>query len=254
MKTIGGFEYVDLPNLGIEKVKAKIDTGAGVCAIHSSMQDIVVKNGKTCLVYNIMSPNLIFTTSEFKNINITNSFGDTEQRYQVPVQIKINGEIYNIDFTLTDRSDMDCKVLIGKNLIDYGNFIVDIKKIPTINESIDGMVSCDNCNHKWEKNKHSIQPGLCISCGFDNDSGKFFKEEELTEETTSTALYGGGNYFGQMPSYPSYDRNQWKEFPSDEMGIIARRMLTQLVKDCNGNIEKALDQFAFSNPDLLKHL
>jgi hypothetical protein len=38
------------------------------------------------------------------------------------------------------------------------------------------------------------------------------------------------------------------------MGIIARRMLTQLVKDCDGNLEKALDQFVFSNPDLLKHL
>lgn len=254
MKTIGGFEYVDLPLLGIEKVKAKIDTGAGVCAIHSSMQDIVIKNGQACLVYNIMSPNSIFTTNQFKTINITNSFGDTEKRYQVPVQIKINGELYNVDFTLTDRHDMDCKVLIGKNLIDSGNFVVDIKKIPNLNESVTGKISCDNCNHEWEKNEHSIQPGLCISCGFDNESGKFFNNEKLTEDTTNTSLYGGGDYFGQMPSYPSYDRNQWQEFPSDEMGIIARRMLTQLVKDCNGNIEKALDQFAFSNPDLLKNL
>jgi len=254
MKTIGGFEYVDLPLLGIEKAKAKIDTGAGVCAIHSSMQDIVIKNGQACLVYNIMSPNSIFTTNQFKTINITNSFGDTENRYQVPVQIKISGELYNIDFTLTDRHDMDCKVLIGKNLIDSGNFVVDIKKIPTLSESVTGKISCDNCNHEWEKNEYSIKPSLCISCGFDNESGKFFTQKEITEDATSTALHGGGNYFGQMPNYPSYDRNQWKKFPSDEMGIIARRMLTQLVKDCNGNIEKALDQFAFSNPDLLKHL
>jgi hypothetical protein len=254
MKTIGGFEYVDLPLLGIEKIKAKIDTGAGVCAIHSTMQDIVVKNGIACLIYNVMSPNLILTTNKYKKINITNSFGDTEQRYQVSISININGELYDIDFTLTDRSDMDCKVLIGKNLIDLGNFVVDVKKVPTINESVSGIISCDNCSHQWEKNKYSVQPNLCIGCGFDNQTGKFFNQKEITEDATSTALYGGGNYFGQMPSYPSYDKNKWKEFPSDEMGIIARRMLTQLVKDCDGNLEKALDQFAFSNPDLLKHL
>jgi hypothetical protein len=254
MKIIGGFEYIDLPLLGIEKIKAKIDTGAGICAIHSTMQDIVIKNGFACLVYNVMSPNLIFTTKKYKVTNITNSFGDTEQRYQVPISININGELYEIDFTLTNRSDMDCKVLVGKNLIDSGNFIVDVKKVTTINESISGIISCENCNHKWEKNNYSVQPNLCIACGFDNEMGKFFNQKEITEDVTSTALYGGGNYFGQMPNYSSYDKNKWKGFPSDEMGIIARRILTQMIKDYNGNLEKALDQFAFSNPDLLKYI
>lgn len=254
MKIIGGFEHVDFPKLGIEKIKAKIDTGAGVCAIHSTIQDVVIKNGISCLVYNIISSNLVFTTNKYKTINITNSFGDTELRYMVPVLIKINEELYEIDFALTNRGDMDCKVLIGKNLISSGNFIVDLKKITNINESISGKISCDNCKHEWEKNIYSIKPSLCISCGFDNDYGKFFKEKELTEYAETASLPPSETYTSQMPSYSSYEKNQWQDFPSDEMGIIARRILTQLIKDYNGNLEKALDQFAFSNPDLLKHL
>ena len=254
MKIIGAFEYVDFPILGIEKEKAKIDTGAGVCAIHSFMQEIVIKNGETFLCFNVLNPNLVLSTNKFKTVNITNSFGDTEKRYQIPLTIRINSEIYNIDFTLTDRSDMDYKVLIGKNLLDVGNFVIDVKKVTILNESFFDMTICDNCNHKWEKNEYSIQPELCISCGFDNKSGKFYKNQNLKEDVISTALQGGGNYIGQMPSYNAYNNVKWKEFPDEELGIIARRILKDLVKDYNGNLKKALDQLAFSHPDLITYL
>jgi hypothetical protein len=34
-----------------------------------------------------------------------------------------------------------------------------------------------------------------------------------------------------MPSYNAYDRKAWTEYPSDERGILARRILDDLIGD-----------------------
>ena len=173
MKTLGAFEYIDIPVLGIENVKAKIDTGASVSAIHSPFYDTTIKNGLSYVVYKLLNNDALFTTNKFKSINITNSFGDTETRLQVPIIIKINNEYFESDFTLCDRSDLIDKVLIGKNIIKNGDFVVDIKKIIKESEDKNNMIKCDNCSHSWNKSLDDVNPYLCHVCLFDNLSGKF---------------------------------------------------------------------------------
>ena len=171
-KTLGAFEYIDIPVLGLDHIKAKIDTGASTSAIHSPFFDTVIKNGISYVSYKLLNNDAAFCTNKFTVTNITNSFGDTQIRYQVPIMIKMNNEYFEAGFTLCDRSDMADKVLIGKNIIQIGNFVVDIKKI--IQESKEGnMVTCDNCEHKWEISPDDINPYLCHVCGFDNKLGKF---------------------------------------------------------------------------------
>ena len=172
MKIIGAFEYIDIPVLGLENIKAKIDTGASTSAIDSPFYDIVIKNGISYVTYKLLNSDAVFSTNRYTVANITNSFGDTEIRYQIPLAIKINNEYFEVDFTLCDRSEMNDKVLVGKNIIKAGNFVVDIKKI--IKESVEGnMVTCDNCEHKWEISPDDINPYLCHVCMFDNENGKF---------------------------------------------------------------------------------
>lgn len=251
MKTIGAFEYIDFPLLNIENILGKIDTGASISAIHSDFQEITLNNGIEYLSFNIIKPNLILKTKDYKLINVTNSFGEQENKYQINLITKIGGNIFENEFILSDRSNLDQKILIGKNVIDRGDFIVDIKK--QINESSSHNIKCDNCKHCWEKNPYSLNPEHCISCGFDNSSGKFIKIT-ISEEATSSYLHGGGNYTGQLPNYNAYDRKSWTEYPSDERGILARRILDELTKRYNGDKEKALEQFSFSHPNLVIYL
>ena len=171
MKTIGAFEFVDVPVLGLEHIKAKIDTGASVSAIDSPFYDTVIKNGVSYVIYKLLNNDAVFSTNRFIVVNVTNSFGDTEIRYQVPLSIKLNNEYYEANFTLTDRSKMTDKILIGKNIIQQGNFVVDIKKI--IQENKDEMIKCDNCSHSWVKSPEDENPYWCHVCLFDNLTGKF---------------------------------------------------------------------------------
>ena len=170
-KIIGAFEYIDIPVLGLDHIKAKIDTGASTSAIHSPFYDTVVKNGASYVTYKLLNNDALFSTERFTVANITNSFGDTEVRYQIPLVIKMNNEYFEAGFTLCDRTEMIDKVLIGKNIIQIGDFVVDIKKI--IKESIKDMTKCDNCGHLWENNSNDIIPSLCYVCLFDNKKGKF---------------------------------------------------------------------------------
>jgi len=249
MNIIGAFEYVDLPLLNIERVLAKIDTGASISAIHSTFQEITLISGIEYLSFNVIKPNLILKTKDYSLVNVTNSFGEQEKKYKINLITKINNSIFENEFILSDRSNLEQKILIGKNIIDKGNFVIDIKK--QINESKNSIICCDNCKHKWEKNQYSKNPEHCISCGFDNKSGKFIKNISIKEQATSTYLHGGGNYNGQMPSYNAYDRKAWTEYPSDERGILARRILDDLTKRYDGDEEKALEQFSFSYPNLI---
>ena len=171
MKTIGAFEYIDIPVLGLDHIKAKIDTGASTSAIDSPFYDTVVKNGTSYVTYKLLNSDAVFSTNRFTVANITNSFGDTEIRYQIPLVIRINNEYFESEFTLCDRSVMHDKVLIGKNIIQAGDFVVDIKKI--IKESEESMTKCDNCEHKWDASPDDINPHLCHVCLFDNQKGKF---------------------------------------------------------------------------------
>ena len=172
MKTIGAFEYIDIPVLGLENIKAKIDTGASVSAIHSPFFDTVIKNGISYVTYKLLNSDALFSTNKFVVTNITNSFGDTQIRYQVPLIIKMNNEYFEAGFTLCDRTELTDKVLIGKNIINSGDFIVDIKKV-FLKESEGTMITCDNCGHKWEESANDMNPQLCHVCLFDNLNGKF---------------------------------------------------------------------------------
>jgi hypothetical protein len=171
MKTLGAFEYIDIPILGLTGVKAKIDTGASISAIHSPFYDTIIKNGVSHVIYKMLSSDAVFSTNRFSVVNVTNSFGDTEIRYQVPITIKLNNEYFESQFTLTDRKELQDKVLIGKNIIQVGNFLVDIKK--AIQEGEEGTIKCDNCGHIWEKSTEDTNPNLCQVCMFDGFTGAF---------------------------------------------------------------------------------
>jgi hypothetical protein len=118
IKIIGRREFVAFPLLRIDKVEAKIDTGAYTCAIHCN--DIVLKtiNEKQILTFRLFN-NTIYQVDEFTRKKIKNSFGEMEERYIIKTTI-----------SLSDRGNMRYPVLIGRRLLK-GKFIIDVNLIYT---------------------------------------------------------------------------------------------------------------------------
>lgn len=132
-KLIGRIDKLDLPQLGLEKVQAKIDTGAYTSAIHCSKIHIEKdQDGSKLLVYTISGKRLgqgmkakKFKTSEFKLKRIKSSNGQVQERYVIKTKIKIFNKIYNTEFSLSDRSHMKNPILLGRKLLS-GRFVVDV--------------------------------------------------------------------------------------------------------------------------------
>ena len=129
IKIIGRREFVQFPLLNIEKVEAKIDTGAYTCAMHCN--DIILKtiNEKQILTFRLFN-NTIYHVDEFTRKKIKNSFGEMEERYIIKTLIAIGRKKIKTTISLSDRENMRYPVLIGRRLLK-GKFIVDVNLIYT---------------------------------------------------------------------------------------------------------------------------
>src|SRR5690606_29903026 len=118
---IGSTELIDFPRRKIYNVPAKIDTGADTSAVWAS--DISVKRGK--LSFKLFGEGSEFYTGEvitlgrssFTTTTVTNSFGESEERYKVKLSIVVCGRKIRAAMTLADRSKTSYHVLLGRRLL-----------------------------------------------------------------------------------------------------------------------------------------
>lgn len=130
---LGRNEKVDLPNLDLLDLRAKIDTGAYTSVIHCHKIKLVVLNKTNYLYFNLLDPGhpkyekKLFKVTGFTEKRVKNSFGASEIRFAIKTPILIGGKLINAEFTLTDRSEMKYPILLGRKLIN-GKFIIDVSK------------------------------------------------------------------------------------------------------------------------------
>ncbi|MEJ8756296.1 RimK/LysX family protein [Pontibacter sp. H259] len=133
-RLIGRREMVALPELEIEEIEAKIDTGAYTSAIHcSDIHEETTADGNKVICVELLDPShpqynhkkLRFAEYDLREIK--SSFGEVQERYVIRTTIKLFEEEINAEFSLTDRSDMKYPVLIGRKLLK-GRFIVDVSR------------------------------------------------------------------------------------------------------------------------------
>jgi len=127
-KLIGQTEHIDFPELHMEKVVARVDTGAKTSAIWAS--NIKLEDG-------VLSFTLFDNTSEYYTGDvlrtrayhirtIISSIGTKEDRYGVKLLILISGRSIRASFTLANRSLQKYPVLVGRNVL-RGKFLVDVE-------------------------------------------------------------------------------------------------------------------------------
>jgi hypothetical protein len=132
-KIIGRLEYVEFPQLGLEGIVAKVDTGAYTTSIHCEDIKHFEQNGVPYVSFVLLDESHsqyhghTYMWALYKTKQVKNSFGQTEERYSILTQIKVYDEVYNVELSLADRSQMDYPVLLGRKALKR-RFLVDVSK------------------------------------------------------------------------------------------------------------------------------
>jgi ribosomal protein S6--L-glutamate ligase len=126
----GWEEWVELPGLGLPAVRAKIDTGARSSSIHAFMIEPYGRAGKKRVRFGVHPvpdrPDIVvFCSAELiDQREITSSNGETELRYIVQTPLRIGGQEWPIEISLTNRESMQYRMLVGRTAL-RDNIIVD---------------------------------------------------------------------------------------------------------------------------------
>lgn len=129
MQILGRYDRLDLPELGLASIHAKIDTGAYTCSLHCQSTEII--NGRLEFVLldseHPEFTGLKFIFNEFDQRDIKNSFGEVEKRFVIVTSIKIFGEEFTTEFSLCNRGQLRFPILIGRKIL-RDRFLIDVTK------------------------------------------------------------------------------------------------------------------------------
>lgn len=130
MIVLGWREWLTLPELGVARMRAKVDTGARSSALHVDGQWRFVEGGvpwvgfrltlgKTGATRSLQSSAPIFDERE-----VVDSGGHRGRRVFISTSLRLAGIERQIEINLSDRRDMVFPMLLGRTALE-GMFTVD---------------------------------------------------------------------------------------------------------------------------------
>lgn len=131
--TIGRYDLANLPELGLENLKVKVDTGAYSCALHATGMKVRKYRGRPHLYFRLLDPahpeyeDRPLRFERFSRRTVKSSNGEVQERFSIETTIEIFQESFPIVLTLTDRSSMRYPMLLGRRLLRRG-FVVDVNR------------------------------------------------------------------------------------------------------------------------------
>lgn len=130
MFVLGRYDRIDLPELGLNNIHAKVDTGAYSCSLHCQYARVV--DGKLEFVLldeeHPEFTGMKFIFSDFDERIIKNSFGEKERRFMISTTLTLFGTTIDTTFTLSNRGSLKFPVLIGRKLLN-GRFLIDVTRV-----------------------------------------------------------------------------------------------------------------------------
>ena len=126
---VGWREWVRLPGLGVDALKAKIDTGARTSALHAWRIE-PFRRGPDLWVRFEVHP---LQRSEAKKVKcearaideraVRNSGGQVERRYIIETELTLGRVSWAIELALTNRDQMGFRMLLGRTALPKGVLI-----------------------------------------------------------------------------------------------------------------------------------
>ena len=126
---VGRVEWVGLPDIKI-KLKARIDTGAKTTSMHAVNIEEVEQRGDLFVKFQTVDAEgkvVEMVRKVGTTQRVSNTSGFVSRRYVIKEKIKMGNIEREILINLNDRSKMEYKFLIGRNVL-LGRFIVDVAR------------------------------------------------------------------------------------------------------------------------------
>ncbi len=129
-KIVGAVELCDLPRLAISDLNVRVDTGAATSSLHVDNIEEIEKDGELWITFDIHPDihNVERVVRREARVEgqkrVKSSTATLEKRYVIVTPIIMDGEQWDIQLTLTDRSEMTYLMLLGREAMS-SHFIVD---------------------------------------------------------------------------------------------------------------------------------
>ena len=120
---VGWREWLALPELGIDQIKAKIDTGARSSSLHVTKLTTEMVDGVEVATFRIHPaqrkslPVVQATARVLEWREIRSSNGHRSERPVVVTLVRIGDREYPIELTLTSRDEMGFRMLLGREAV-----------------------------------------------------------------------------------------------------------------------------------------
>ena len=126
---IGWREWLALPQLGLDALKAKIDTGARSSSLHVDSIGEFERDGRTWLRFAVATRRrgaglVDCQAPAFDRRDVTDSGGHITARWFIRTVIRLAGIEWEAEVNLTDRRNMLFPMLLGRSAL-CGRFCVD---------------------------------------------------------------------------------------------------------------------------------
>ncbi len=125
---IGWAEYVSFPAWGIHAIKAKVDTGAGISALHvDSVRELGEGRVRFEVVLHRTQGHLRVTAEApvLRRSRIKSSNGAWQERYVVAAVIRIGDVERHVEVSLVSRPDMVYRMLLGRGALH--GLLIDVR-------------------------------------------------------------------------------------------------------------------------------
>jgi hypothetical protein len=138
--SVGWREWICLPELGVDRIAAKIDTGARTSVLHA--RDVVLLEDEQGAFVEFTPPLLRrqasverWQTGGVRRVRarlvderiVRSSSGGDERRYVIRTLVQIRGISFECEFSLTNRGKLRFPVLLGRSAL-RGRFLVDVSR------------------------------------------------------------------------------------------------------------------------------
>ena len=117
---MGWREWLALPDLGIQHLKAKIDTGARSSSLHAFAIETFTREGDVFVKFQVhpaqrSDRKTISCEAKVHDVrHIRSSSGESQERIVILTNVRWKNEVWQVEMTLADRSQMGFRMLVGR--------------------------------------------------------------------------------------------------------------------------------------------
>lgn len=126
---IGWREMIGLPDLGIEELRAKIDTGARTSALHAINLEFGQFRDNPWVSFHVPRPGISEATRCMALITdrreIKNTSGVSELRTVIETTLVLGSRHWHIEVSLADRENMEFDLILGRTAVRGRHLLVN---------------------------------------------------------------------------------------------------------------------------------